>query len=186
MTITYATDHDAFENAIVAWLRTYATFNNNVIYANQTAVRPATPFATYQIISEGVLEGIDSEFVQFNPQSNRLDYLTHGPRRMTVQVTVFTEPGAEDVAGRSARMRLNGALAALRSQPVKKLFNDAGLAFLQMLGPPIQSDEQLGDRWERRMQADIELGYTSLVTDISVGSEGGIIETAEDVEVTYK
>ncbi len=185
MTIQYATDNDAIENAIVKWLRTYDNENENVIYANQMAVRPETPFATYQIIADGALDGVDAEHQEFNDITGRLDTVTYGPRRMTVQIVIFTVPGSEDVAGRSARMRMNRTLAVLRNQTVMNSFHDAGMSFLQILSPPSQADEQLGDRWERRMMADLEFGYTSLVTDIAPEDDGSWIETADPISVTY-
>lgn len=183
MTIQYATDHDAIENTIMNWLRTYATENDRVRYADQAGVRPGTPYATYQIISES-FDGVDAEHQEFNVATDRLDTLTYGPRRMTVQVVIYTTPGSEDVAGRSARMRLNRALAVLRNPAVKVDFNDAGLAFLQVLSPPRQNDEQLGDRWERRMSVDVEFGYTSTLTDIAPEDDGSWIENGS-IDVTY-
>ena len=188
MTITYATDHAAFENTIQNWLETHATFNNRVRQADQEGVRPEPPSATYQIISDGAMDGIDSEFFQHNPEWDRLDNVVSGPRRMTVQVVVYTVPGLEDMEGRSARVRLNGALAALRSPSVREIFTGVGLAFLQVLSAPRQADEQLGDRWERRMQCDIEFGYTSLITDLPTSAEEGgtaWIENAS-IDVTFE
>jgi len=188
MTIDYPVDHAAFEDAIVEWLGTYATLNDRIRAAGQMAVRPERPYATYQIIADGAMEGQDAEHTEYNEATERIDVATYGPRRMTVQVIVFTEAGVEDQQGRSARIRLSRALAVLRSPSVKELFRDAGLAFLQVLSAPRGADEQLGDRWERRMLVDVEFGYTSLVTDKSVGSEGGLswIETVEDINVTYE
>ena len=80
---------------------------------------------------------------------------------------------------------MNTALAILRTNEVKTLFNDAGLAFSRVLSPPRESNEQLGDRWERRVQADIEFRYTSLVTDKPAAGSGSWIETADDTEITY-
>lgn len=181
MTVQYVTDHDAFENALVAWLRDYALFNDRVRYANQDTARPTPPYATYQIIADGSIEGVDALHEVWNETLQDFETVLYGPRRMTVQVVVFTTPGSEDVAGRSARMRLNGALAALRSRAGLKLFDDAGLAFLQVVGAPLASDEQLGDRWLRRMQVDIELGYTSLVTTTGEG-EGWFDKIPIDLE----
>ncbi len=187
MTIDYATDHEAFEQAIIEWLRTYVTGNSNVRAAKQGAVRPSPPSATYQIIADS-FDGIDSEQHEYNSTTERLDVVTSGPRRMTVQVVVYTTSGSEDAAGRSARIKLSGALSMMRNPTVKEHFNNAGLAFLQVLSPPREADEQLGDRWERRMQVDLEFGYTSLVTDKSSEGEGGLtwIEATDDIKVTYE
>ncbi len=171
MTVLYTTDHAEIENTIATWLRDFATFNDRIRVADQAGVRPATPYATYQIIADGAMEGIDSLHEEFNEDLDVFESVLYGPRRMTVQVVVYTEPGAEDVAGRGARVRLSGAIAALRSPKVRDLFFDAGLSFLQLVGAPLASDEQLGNRWERRMQADVELGYTSLV--VTKGADDG-------------
>ena len=180
MTATYVTDHEALELALRDWIeQTGGLPAGSTRWVDQVAVRQPTPCATMQIISDGAMEGIDAEHSLYNAGTELLDTVTHGPRRMTVQVTVYTTPGAEDIAGRSARVRLIGALASLRSQSMKDLMSGAGLAFLQVLSAPRAVDEQLGDRWERRMQADVEFGYTSLVTD-----EVTWIETNDDLNIT--
>ncbi len=186
MTVAYAVDDALIESTIHNWLATYATGNNRVRMADQEAVRPATPYATYQIISDGAQDGRDETHFQFNEATNKLDSVVSGPRRMTVQVAVYTTPGLEDVEGRSARTRLKGALAALQSPVVKEAWAGAGLAFLQVLSAPRAADEQLGDRWERRMQVDIELGYTSLVTDISTVEDGSTWIENASIDVTYE
>lgn len=194
MTIAYITDHDAIENVIISWLRTHVTLNDRVIVMNQAIVRPALPYATIQYIADGVMEGHDAEDLIFNIATNRLDIVTHGPRRMTVQVTLYTVPGAEDVAGRSARIRMNTGIAVLRSPSIKNSFAAAGLAFLRVLSQPRAADDQLGDRWERRMQCDVEFGYTAVVTDTGLtgGVEfiefldgGKIVEKNDGIKVTF-
>ncbi len=188
MTITYATDHAAFEAAITNWLSTYAILNDRVRQADQPSVKPDTPFATFQIISDGGMGGVDSEDDEYNAVTDRMDFSNSGQRFMTVQVTIYTTPGAADLQQTNARLMLNRALAALRNTTVKSTFNIVGFAFLRMLSTPRQTDEILGDRWERRMTVDLEFGYTSLLLDQSVAGEGGQnwIETIEDTEVTFK
>ena len=181
MTVSYITDHETMELAIIEWLQVQSGLpDNRVRFMNSATVRPPLPCGAIQIITDGMVEGQDAEFMEYNADSDLIDTVLYGPRRMTLQVALYTEPGTEDIAGRSARIRLNGALAALRSRTVKDLFFDAGLSFLQMLSAPRAIDEQIGDRWERRMQADIELGYTGLVTDTV-----NWIETADDPIITY-
>lgn len=186
--ITYATDHAAFEATISNWLGTFGTLNDHVRQADYDGVRPATPFATFQIISDGTIEGVDSEDFKFNEATNRMDASNSGQRRMTVQIVFYTSAGKEDLEGQGARILLNRSLAALRNETVRQTFNDNGLGFLQVLGPPRQFDEQLEDGWERRMQVDVEFGYTSLLLDQSVGEEGGqtFIETFDGVDLTTK
>lgn len=189
MTITYATDHAAFESAIANWLAIYAIQNNRVRQADFEAVKPNTPFATFQIIADSAMGGIDSEDTEYNADTNRLDVSNSGQRLMTVQVVIYTTPGVADLNQANARIMLNRALASLRNTTVREAFNIAGLAFIRLLDSPRQTDEQIGPRWERRMQVDLEFGYTSLLLDQSLPNGTGgqsWIETVVDTEVTYE
>ena len=182
MPITYATDHAKLERALLAWVETYAGLSaGSGRWLNQVMNRPDLPYATLQIISEGMLEGQDGEYREYNAATTHLDTVLYGPRRMTVQVTVYTamEVNAEH---NNARKRLTGAVASLRIGASKVALSTAGLSFLQQLVAIIATDEQLGQRWERRAQVDLEFGYTSLVTDKPlVGDTENWIETVDPI-----
>ena len=187
MTFENKTDYELHEVTIINWLETFAGLSaGSVRMLNQESVRPPLPYGTIQLLVGGVMEGQDSQHFEYNSSTDKLDVITHGPRRMTAQIAVYTEPGREDIEGRSARIKLDTAIAALRSPSVLETFQLAGLAFMQLLSPPRAFDEQLGDRWERRMQADLEFGFTSVFVDKSTAAEGGIgwIETNDDPIVT--
>lgn len=177
MTISYDTNHALIEQVILSWITTYAPVSQ-VRWVNQIASRPALPYASLQIISDGVMEGVDAEHEEFNVTTETVDVATYGPRRMTVQVTIYT--GLETSANHTnARFLLSSALSALRTRPVKQTFKDAGLAFLQQLGPVQATDEQLGQRWERRASVDLEFGYTAITTDI--GGTIGELKTVSPI-----
>jgi hypothetical protein len=179
MTITNVTDYKAFEQALISWLEgTAGLETGSVRFLNQASVRPPLPYGTLQIVSDGRLEGHDSEEFVRNTSTEALDAVLSGPRRMTIQVTLYTERGREDIEGRSARERLNGALTALRHTSVRESLRAAGLAYLQTLSAPTADDDQTGDRWERRMRADVEFGYAAASTETS---GAGWIETVSPI-----
>ena len=165
MPISYDTDHALIERALLAWIETYGGFAaKSARWKNQVAGRPALPYATLQMINDGLLEGHDAEHQEYDAETDHLRTALYGPRRMTVQVTVYTVTEAS-AAHNNARKRLTGAVAALRIQAGKDALRAAGLAFLQQLASIRVTDEQLGQRWERRAQVDLEFGFMSLVTD---------------------
>ena len=170
MPITYATDHAGFERALVTWMQTYASLAaDSVRWRNQITGRPDKPYATLHISSDGGAGGQDAEFEQFNSGLGLIEKALHGSRRFTLQCEMYSVP--ETAPGQSgARIRLLAAVSALRSDPVKELFRANGLAFLQQLSAVQNLDEQLGDRWERRAMADLEFGYTSVLT--TTGADG--------------
>lgn len=165
MTTAYVTDHAALEACLVSWFETYAGFvKNRVTWLNQVSNRPPKPYGNIQIIADSNVEGQDAELQRFNTATGFVERVTYGPRRMSVQFTIYTY-AETDVGQQNARNRLNGLVASLRSQRVKDQFRAAGLAFHQALGGLRILDEQLGQRWERRAQIDLEFGYMSLFTD---------------------
>src|SRR3990167_4893320 len=89
MTYALATDFALIERALIAWAK--ATTGLPVIWAKQTAGRPATPYMTLRIASDGRNEGQDAEQSQYNATTEKLDTVTHGPRMMTVELTGYSE-----------------------------------------------------------------------------------------------
>lgn len=182
MTTSYITDHAAVERALITWMETYGGVGSGKVHwLNQTGHRPALPFATLFTIADPIADGIDGEFQNFDANTNRLDKLTYGSRRMTLQATIYSVP--ETVAGGpGARHLLNAAIASLRSQVVKDQLKAVGLSFFQMLSGARVVDEQLGQRWERRAQADFEFGYTSLFVDNPTSNDAeNWIETVSEI-----
>jgi len=137
------------------------------------------------MISGGAVDGIDAEHQEYNAVTDNLDTIVYGPRQMTVQVEVFTTDAVELVDVKTgARNKMNAALAGLRIPAMKQLFQEAGLAFQQVLSGPREADEQLGARWERRMIADLAFGYTSVFSDVAAADAANWIETADDPIIT--
>ncbi len=185
MTVAYVTDHAVIERTLVNWLEPFA---GPVLWINQPTGRPELPYATLQYIADGLLEGRDAEFHQYNEGNKRFDVVVHGPRRMTIQCMAYAqiESGAGQV---NARYILKAAIAAIRTPSVLEVFQDAGLAFYQQLSSIQTADEMAGQRWERRAQVDLEFGYTSLVTDKSESTlVGGIptIDSDSGVDLTVE
>lgn len=177
MTTTYATDHGAIWRVLYTWLETHAGLDpGKVRKLNQATGRPDLPYATMQVIAD-VGGGVEGEETRDNG-TGFLDTVTYGPRRMTVQCTVYTavEQNEND---QNAMSRLTGAVAALRVPSVKVLFKDNGLAFMQQLGSIQAGDEQLGQRWERRATVDLEFGYTAYTTVTDEGD--GYIKTVDPI-----
>lgn len=184
MTVIQHTNYIGFEKAMHTWLLVHADVAD-VQQADLELGRPAVPYATLTTINPGMLEGQDAEFLKFDAATDNLKLLLHGPRRMSVQVTVYTAPGA--VAGANhASNRLMKAVDALRSPTVRNALALEGLTFLQVLSPPTRLDEQLGERWEWRAQADLEFLYTALLEDssaVAADKDYGYIKTNDDPAV---
>lgn len=178
MTTSYDTDYVLIERTLLSWVETYTGIGaGNGRWLNQVMGRPAKPYATLQIIADPIMGGIDAEYQKYNNTTEHIDKVTFGDRRMSLQVTTYTDPPT--AAGQlHARHILNAALASLRSQVVQDLFSSAGLSFWQQLSGVQEIDEQLGQRWEHRAQVDLEFGYVSIFTDKpEAGGDGTWIES---------
>ena len=65
---------------------------------------------------------------------------------------------------------------------LKDLFEAATMSFHQALSGVRMVDEQLGQRWERGAQVDLEFGYTSLFTDKpTVDDSANWVETVSPI-----
>lgn len=181
MTVEYVTDHELIERALIKWLGEHTGIAR---WINHPVGRPPNPYGTIQYITDGVQRGIDATFEKHNATTDKMETVTHGVRSMTIQCTVYTDvetgPGQ-----RNARNRLVGAVGALRTGTVQREMNDAGLAYMRALTGVQGSDEQLGDRWERRATVDLEFNYISLVTDKPTDpTDGQWIDTFDGTTIT--
>ncbi len=170
MTITYATEHAAHWRILFDWLWKYGGLDSSKVRRlNQVAGRPDLPYANMQVIAD-VAEGIEGELWNHDTEADKMDVAVYGPRRMTLQCNMYTavETGVDDIAA-SAMTKLTMAVHALRIPPVKASFKSNGIAFLRAVSSIRESDEQLGQRWERRAVIDLEFGYTALT--VLIGEE---------------
>ena len=87
MTVAYVTDHAVIERTLVNWLEAFA---GPVLWLNQPTGRPELPYATIQIIADGMLEGHDAEFQQYNADNKAFEVVVYGHRRMTHQCVTDT------------------------------------------------------------------------------------------------
>lgn len=152
-------DFGAIEKALVAWL-SEAT-GCSVRMANQTAPRPAYPYATIKI--DGPVP-VGRDEVRVAPAGEDVDLTTRGERTITVQVNVYAQQkgGAYDhtksaltlAEKAQASLYLGWALADLR---------EAGLALREIGG--IQDLTFLEDAgFVERRQFDVRLGLVSITT----------------------
>ena len=179
MTTTHETDYAAIWRALYEWLQIYAGLpENSVRRLNQVAGRPDLPYATMQVIAD-VGGGVEGEEQNYNITTETLDTVTYGPRRLTLQITVYTAV-EQDETDQNAMSRLAGAINALRVPSVKQLFKVNGVAFLQQLSSVQEADQQLGQRWERRANVDLEFSYTAYTTVIA-DSEGAPLVSMDPI-----
>ena len=176
MAIALLTDFTAMMNAIEAWLKA-STGIETVIDKNQDAERPAKPYAAIKINTRGVRFGFDDVVENHNTVSNVIERNVVGPRKMTLQVEIYTEP--KSVANESeAGDLLEIGLMSLEQTFFVELFNSANFSVLDHTAIN-NLDEQLGERWERRAQTDLILLYTGETFNDGTDGSGNWIETAE-------
>ena len=128
-------------------------------------------------MNTGLRFGFDHTDQQFDTPSNKVQRQTSGPRQLVAQCEVYTDPPATlDVL--DAAQRLESALFALDTEEVRDTFRAAKIGVLSH-GQINRFDEQFGDRWERRAQADVKFTYSGETFDDGAGSTGDWIETVE-------
>lgn len=172
--ITDQTNYSGALLAILSWLKDYAGIAE-VVFGNQPGTRPAKPYATILVISEGNKTGFDDVVKTYDIPSQAVQKTHLGPRTMTIQLMVYTDP-ASDLVTKEASHYLNFALACLELDDVRDLFRVAGIAVLDHSAPN-KLDQQLGERWERRSQTDLTFSYTSKIFDDGGSGSGNWIET---------
>lgn len=181
MAITHLTNYAVIESAIRTWVVTHTGFaGDKVIWLNQAAPRPAKPFATLQILQDGQPLAQEQEFHKYDADDERIDVIVHAPKKMTVQVQVYSgmQTQASDAV---ARRILLSVLAAARMPSQQDLFAAAGVAYIGH--EPVQAlDDQTGDRWERRAAADVHFTYEAATKDDGDATSGlQWIETVEPI-----
>lgn len=174
MTITYATEHAAHWRTLFDWLYKYSGLDSSKVRKlNQVAGRPDLPYANMQVIAD-VAEGIEGDLWEHDTGTDKMDSVTYGPRRMTLQCNMYTTVEGDDTdIIDNAMSRLTAAVHALRIPPVKASFKSNGIAFLRAASSIRSDDEQLGQRWERRATIDLEFSYTALT--VLIGEEDYLV-----------
>ena len=169
MALVDKTDWAGFEMALAAWLTAATGLTGKIRQKDQEAGSPAKPYMTFKMKAGG-REGLDAELRVYNGTTTRYDVVTSGPRRLVVEIAAYTEPPTSGII--DAREYVMRALNSLQSPSIKTLFANAGLSFMKSLSDAMDVSEQLGDRWERRVQADLEFGYTAAFIDTSTADTG--------------
>lgn len=178
MTVTVTTDRQLLRQTLIGWLSTYTGIPaERIIYANQATPRPAKPYATILFPTMNVKTGFDESDASFNASTQLIERTTHGPRTFTAQVEVFTDVASTPHADEAAEL-LENALLALDTVAVRDAFQAAKLG---MFGHTSVNrlDEQFGERWERRAQADVSLCYSGETFDDGGQGSGDWIKTVD-------
>lgn len=177
MSLTVTTDRALFRQTIITWLSTYAGIAKaKIIWADQSTPRPAKPYATIYFPTGFVKTGFDEERRDFNDYEEVIERLTGGPRTITAQVEVYTDP-APSANADEAQELLENALLALDTSAVQELFRAAKIGYFGYTAP-MRLDDQFGDRWERRSHSDVTFVYSGEIFDDGDGT-GNWIETVE-------
>lgn len=152
-------DVAAIEKALVAWL-TEAT-GCAVRLANQTAPRPAYPYATIQIDGP-VVVGVDEK--RTKPAGNDVDLTTRGERTITVQVNVYVQQRGGDYDHSQSAL-------ALASKAQSSLYLGESLATLRAAGLALRELGAIRDltflqdtAFVERRQFDVRLGLATVIT----------------------
>lgn len=177
MTLTVTTDRTLFRQTIVNWLNTYAGLAGRVVWANQATPRPAKPYGSILFPSSGVKSGWDEERQDFNAIAEVIERTTSGPRMISAQIEVYTDPAASPHASEAAEL-LDNALLALDTNAVREAFRAAKIGVISQTAVQ-RMDEQLGDRWERRAMAEVQFSYSGETFDDGGSGSGNWIETVE-------
>lgn len=178
MAVIVTTDFEANLRTVLNWLETYSGVGSGkVIWLNQETPRPAKPYAGILVMNTGLRFGFDHTDQQFDIPTNKVQRQTSGPRQLVAQCEVYTDPPLT-LAGLDAAQMLESALLALDTEEVRDTFRAAKIGVLSH-GQINRLDEQFGDRWERRAQADINFTYSGETFDDGGGSTGDWVETVQ-------
>ena len=177
MTLTVTTDRPQIYQTIIEWLETYTGVGaGKVIFLNQEIPRPAKPYVGILILNRGIKTGFDDVISSFDVPSQKVQRITAGPRQLVVQIEVYTDP-SESLDDTEADELLENALLALETEDVRETFRVAKIGLLNQTTIN-RLDEQLGERWERRAQADITITYSGETFDDGATS-GNWVETVD-------
>lgn len=178
MTLTVTTDHESNLRTILNWLEVYSGVGaDKAIWLNQEIKRPAKPYVGILILNSGLRFGTDHVEETFDVGNQVIQRQTSGPRQLIAQCEVYTDPPATLSVADAAQM-LENALLSLDSELVRDSFRSAKLGVLSHTQIN-RLDEQFGDRWERRAQADVIFTYSGETFDDGLGGSGNWIETVE-------
>ncbi len=178
MAITTITDYEANLRAILNWLETYSGLGaGNVIWLNQEVSRPAKPYGGILVMNSGLRFGLDHVEQTFDIPSQNVQRKISGPRQLVAQIEVYTDPPAT-LADADAAQMLENALTALDTEEVRDAFRVAKIGVLSHTQIN-RLDEQFGDRWERRAQADVNFTYSGETFDDGAGSSGDWVESVQ-------
>ena len=175
MALTITTDRTLFRQTLIAWLNAYAVLGGRVIWSDQTAVRPAKPYGTVFFPSGAVKTGFDDEVQSYN--GSVVQRRTSGPRLITLQVEVYTDPATTPHANEAAEL-LENALLALDTVAVRDSFRAAKIGLISQ-SPVLRMDDQLGERWERRAVSELLISYSGETFDDGGSGTGNWIETVQ-------
>lgn len=170
------TDRTLFRTTLLWWLTTFGGVAA-ARWMNQEAPRPVKPYGAIFFPSGSIKSGFDEEIQDFNYVTQSIERMTHGPRLITAQIEIYTDP-ATVAHGAEAYELLENALLALDTVSVRDRFRAAKIGFLSHT-PAMRMDEQLGERWERRAMAELTLSYSGETLHNGGSGVGNWIRTVE-------
>lgn len=177
MTITVTTDRVLINQTLIGWLAAFTGIAaERIIFLNQTIERPAKPYIGIVVLTRGIKTGTDDVVSSFDVPSQKIQRITAGPRQLVFQIEVYTDP-ATSAATPEADELLENAMLGLDTETIRDSFRAAKIGLLGQT-PTNRLDEQLGERWERRAQADITITYSGETFDDGADS-GNWVETVQ-------
>lgn len=144
--------------ALINWFKNSSGLDR-VLWANQMAKGQCGPRATLNIIAMPETPGIPEK------RSTTINYVntveTTEQSEVTLSINVYTETQDLD---NDALIILDKVSRAVRSLKVQVELRLSNIAFIEKSS--IRNiDEQLGDRWEKRVQQDYTFRYVSTVSE---------------------
>lgn len=176
--ISVTTDRRLFRRTIIAWLSQSTGIPvTRVIWGDQAARRPERPYAMVLFPTRGVKTGIDENTMNFNIATQAIERVTSGPRLITAQVEIYTA-AATDIDTLEAGDLLENALFMMDTESIRESMRSAKIGVINHTAI-LNTDEQVGDRWERRAISDVIFAYSGESFDDGDGGTGNWIETVD-------
>lgn len=176
MTVTVTTDRTTFRRAIIAWVAAGTGIDaSKIIWGDQTAPRPAKPYATI-LFPSLTMPGLSDDTEQtFNASTQAVERRSSGPRLITAQIDVYSDPATSANSAEAAELMTN-TVDLLQTVSVRDSFRAAKIGVISQTAVQ-RMDEQLGERWERRAMAEVTFSYSAETFDDGGAGTGGWIDT---------
>lgn len=183
MTLSVTTDRALINSTLISWLETYSGVGaGNVVWLNQAFSRPAKPYVGIVVLNRGIKTGFDDVISSYDIPTEKVQRITAGPRQLILQIEIYSDPSTDDTTPEADAM-LENALLALDTELIRETFRAAKIGLLSHT-PINRLDEQLGERWERRAQADVVITYSGETFDDGADSGNWIEGVKTDLIVS--